>query len=206
MTTPYKIYQYWVTVGQARLKELLGEVPSQLLYLDTEYPECFACGRPARTVKNPRDIRDYWNKSKYLEKCHIIPDCLGGSNTVDNLVMMCRECNMSNPETNSEVYFWRWFQTKKKALAMFQIDDWVYETMKTLCNDVEFDLTQEQLAQIVDKSIRAAKSDLMSNQDGKERGRDNITDGTRAAMLIESTKRVVQEIDSVNQSLQLQTY
>jgi len=113
---------------------------------------------------------------------------------------------MSNPETNSEVYFWRWFQTKKKALAMFQIDDWVYETMKTLCNDVEFDLTQEQLAQIVDKSIRAAKSDLMSNQDGKERGRDNITDGTRAAMLIESTKRVVQEIDSVNQSLQLQTY
>lgn len=205
MATPYKIYQYWVTVGQARLKELLGEVPSQLLYLDTEHPECFACGRPAKTVKNPRDVRDYWNKSKRLEKCHIIPACLGGTNTVENLVMMCRDCNMSNPETNSELYFWLWFKTRK-TFTFFRVDDWVYETMKTLCNDVEFSLTWEELTQIVDAHVKAAVSNLSQDQNGESRGRDKVTDGTKAAILIESTKRVIQEINSVNPSLQLQAY
>jgi hypothetical protein len=206
MATPYKIYEYWTTVGHARLKELLGEVPSQLLYLDTEYPECFACGKPGSTVKNPRNVRDYWNKSKRLEKCHIIPACLGGSNTVENLVMMCRDCNMSNPETNLELYFWLWFKARKKMFAMFGIDDWVYETVKTLCNDVEFSLTCEELTQIVDANVKAAISNLSLDQNGESRGRDNITNGTRAAILIESTKRVIQDINSVNPSLQLQAY
>ena len=43
-------------------------------FLEEDYPTCFVCGKVER-----------------LEKCHMIPKALGGSDTVDNLVLLCNE-------------------------------------------------------------------------------------------------------------------
>ena len=36
---------------------------------------------------------------KHLEKCHLIPDCLGGDNTPDNLILLCHEHHRQAPNT-----------------------------------------------------------------------------------------------------------
>ncbi len=46
--------------------------------------ECWACGRTSNAK---------------LEKCHIIPECLGGEMLSSNMVLLCSLCHYQNPET-----------------------------------------------------------------------------------------------------------
>ena len=41
--------------------------------LEEDYPTCFVCGT-----------------DKKLERCHLIPRALGGSDNIDNLVLLCQ--------------------------------------------------------------------------------------------------------------------
>lgn len=81
----------------------------------------------------PKDIKKYWEPIlKYgktiavkwndaedhcwacgtkggIERSHIIPDCLGGTPDINNLVLLCEDCNhYKNPETIYPDYFWMW--------------------------------------------------------------------------------------------------
>lgn len=49
-------------------------------YLEKDYPICFVCG-----------------KRYSLEKCHLIPRALGGSDNVENLVLLCIEHHKKAP-------------------------------------------------------------------------------------------------------------
>jgi ribosomal protein L37E len=45
-----------------------------------------------------------------LERCHIIPDSLGGSDSPHNLVLLCRRCHRESPDVNDPSFIWRWLR------------------------------------------------------------------------------------------------
>lgn len=56
--------------------------------------QCFCCGQPGS-----------------LDRAHIRPLALGGSNSVENLHLLCRSCHIESENFQGEGY-WRWFLSK----------------------------------------------------------------------------------------------
>lgn len=81
------IVQYW----DGRVSEL---------DLNVDFSEalthCWACGY-----------------KKKLEAAHIIPHCLGGECVIENLVLLCKRCNLANPHCLSVEDFWNWIRSQK---------------------------------------------------------------------------------------------
>jgi len=59
------------------------------------------------------EIVQNWNKINCLHRCHIIAESLGGSNTVDNLFLMCVDCHDLAPNTRSKRLFLVWAKNQK---------------------------------------------------------------------------------------------
>lgn len=74
--------------------------------IDLGEPECFACGW-CRTeqVMSAKALANQW---KGLERAHVIPRSLGGSNLVENIILLCSTCHAEAPDTADEGRFWRW--------------------------------------------------------------------------------------------------
>jgi ribosomal protein L37E len=86
-----------------------------------------------------------------LERCHIIPHSLGGSDSTDNLVLLCRRCHRESPNVKDPSFIWRWLRAH--AVPM-------YDTYWTIRAFDEFDklFKREPFADISsefsDKKIR----------------------------------------------------
>src|SRR5690554_1228222 len=83
--------------------------------IDWTDPSCWACkkfwwGQYDIYIENLtfNEILNNWNKVKPLERCHIVPKQFGGSNRVDNLFLMCKECHDRAPNTRSKIAFLSW--------------------------------------------------------------------------------------------------
>lgn len=48
-----------------------------------------------------------------LERCHIIPDSLGGVDSPDNLVLLCGKCHIEAPNFTDKEFFWEWLKAHK---------------------------------------------------------------------------------------------
>lgn len=87
--------------------------------------------KPIKTTK--KEIADYWGKyqeecglsvdwseaeercwrcgyKKPLERCHIIPDSLGGEDKPENLVLLCKRCHIEAPNVESKTFMWEWLR------------------------------------------------------------------------------------------------
>jgi 5-methylcytosine-specific restriction endonuclease McrA len=58
---------------------------------------CFACGR-------------IWGRAD-LERAHILPVCEGGSDSVENLHLLCHLCHKDSEFKHGERY-WQWFYSR----------------------------------------------------------------------------------------------
>lgn len=45
-----------------------------------------------------------------LERCHIVPDSLGGEDTPSNFVILCRRCHLDNPNVADPEIMWDWLR------------------------------------------------------------------------------------------------
>ncbi|MCM3711484.1 HNH endonuclease [Sporosarcina luteola] len=54
---------------------------------------CWRCGCEAR-----------------LERCHIVPKSLGGTNSPENLVLLCKRCHNENPNITDPEIMWDWIR------------------------------------------------------------------------------------------------
>lgn len=96
-----EIFEYW--------KDLLA---GTVRCIDRGEPGCWACGFHYSVkfdIKNPRaswqEILRGWDAVP-LQRCHILPRGLDGTDDVSNLFLMCRECHDAAPNTNiSEIFF-----------------------------------------------------------------------------------------------------
>ena len=46
-----------------------------------------------------------------LQKCHIIPHSLGGTDEPSNLVLLCERCHIDAPNINSKTFMWDWIRS-----------------------------------------------------------------------------------------------
>lgn len=81
-----------------------------------------------------QDIIDYWIKyedecglnfdwaeastvcwrcgcERKLQRCHIIPDSLGGTDEPSNFVLLCSECHQEAPNIESKEFMWNWIKS-----------------------------------------------------------------------------------------------
>lgn len=47
---------------------------------------------------------------KNLQKCHIIPDSIGGKDEPSNLVLLCARCHINAPNVDSKTFMWDWIR------------------------------------------------------------------------------------------------
>lgn len=88
------------------------------LFIDWGEPSCWVCGFHYGAKYDIKcsdasweEIHDCWERIP-LQRCHIVPRSLGGSDTVENLFLMCRECHDLAPNTNIPEIFFEWSRSQ----------------------------------------------------------------------------------------------
>lgn len=103
LPTVKAILDYWESAVYETKKETLS------FCFDREEPTCFACHDGHNGKYDCKGIKG-WTDAR-LQRAHIIPDSLNGSNDPSNFVMLCKSCHKQNPHVkNREVYI-RWMNT-----------------------------------------------------------------------------------------------
>jgi HNH endonuclease len=51
-----------------------------------------------------------------LERCHIVPKSLDGSNEPSNFVLLCGRCHREAPNTRNVQFMWHWIRATKQPL------------------------------------------------------------------------------------------
>jgi len=51
-----------------------------------------------------------------LQRCHIIPDSLGGKDEPSNLVLLCSRCHIDAPNVESKTFMWDWIRANGTAI------------------------------------------------------------------------------------------
>lgn len=105
--TPNKqvIWRHWHPFDGTRILPIIRGNDLQSSELNT----CFACGHFAN-----------------IERCHIIPLIDGGSNTVENLHLLCRSCH-SVSEGNPN--YWQWLSYMRDKEWMSR-PDWIRKVIE----------------------------------------------------------------------------
>lgn len=52
-------------------------------------------------------------RKRKLERCHIIPDSLGGKDAPHNLVLLCKQCHEEGPNVTDPEIMWDWLKAYK---------------------------------------------------------------------------------------------
>ena len=55
----------------------------------------------------------YWRCGckRHLQRCHIIPDSLGGKDEPSNFVLLCSRCHLDNPNVADKEIMWDWLKS-----------------------------------------------------------------------------------------------
>ena len=86
-TTKKQIVNYWVQhVDESDLSVDFSEAEER----------CWRCGC-----------------KRNLERCHIVPDSLGGEDMPSNFVLLCKRCHMDNPNVADPEIMWDWLRAYK---------------------------------------------------------------------------------------------
>lgn len=83
-TTKEEIVQYW--------EKIEDECNINIDWLDAK-ERCWRCGYKAN-----------------LQRCHIIPEALGGKDEPSNLVLLCERCHIDAPNVESKTFMWDWIR------------------------------------------------------------------------------------------------
>ena len=57
-----------------------------------------------------------------LEKCHIVPHSLGGTDLPKNLVLLCSRCHREAPNVSDPAFIWVWL--RRYAVSLYDTD-WI---------------------------------------------------------------------------------
>lgn len=127
MPSKFEIFEYWKN-------------STYLINVDWYEPSCWACGEWFGGIYDIEfetatdEVRkQIWN-SFPLQRCHIIPKSLGGSDSAENLFLMCRDCHDLAPNTKSKSLFLKWASNQPSRKA------------KEIAHAIEsFELTDDEL-------------------------------------------------------------
>jgi len=66
-----------------------------------EFDRCWCCG----------------NSRRKLQRCHIIPAALGGSDAIENLIPLCSRCHDKQPDVDDPVHTFEWIKAEQNPLT-----------------------------------------------------------------------------------------
>jgi 5-methylcytosine-specific restriction endonuclease McrA len=101
-TSKRAIAEYWLGTEEGR-----GRLPGNAALMDLGEPSCFACGWMATKADLEPELWRVWDHAS-LQRCHLVPDALGGPDTPENLVLLCGRCHTEAPDVADAEYMLRW--------------------------------------------------------------------------------------------------
>ena len=78
--------------------------------VDHDDPACFACGF-FNSIDSKSTRWKEWNKTKGLEKAHIIPWALKNGNEVHDYVLLCTQCHLRAPNLGTADLMFEWMRS-----------------------------------------------------------------------------------------------
>ena len=81
----------------------------------------------------PDEFRRCWccgNERRKLQKCHIIPKALGGSNKPENIIPLCAMCHDKAPDVADKDHMFQWIKDQQNPLTGVGMGD-RYEIFQT---------------------------------------------------------------------------
>ena len=219
-----KIIKYWMD------NNIFEDEPSSWFNpaIDVGEPSCFGCGLWTDNwdIKHKDNRRNTWQKcwkgateGLGLERAHVIPYSLGGSDEPSNFVMLCAECHADAPNVNNREYFLRWVLRRPNTIC-----DIIKENIK-LClqqfPDVkrELDLSKQTKRKeglslfhvmAIPKYLKMFKDYQMKNTSwhaafGKNPGKDRYPTSCYATVSFLQTLIDNQELDKIRKMSQKAT-
>ena len=114
-----EIAEYWST-----------QYPTFPPAVDIGEPACFCCGyfMSSWDYDPENKKRDTWQKcwnatKSKLDRAHIIPHSLGGSNDVSNYVLLCKKCHASAPNVKDREYFLAWVSSTPNKVQNIRLEN-----------------------------------------------------------------------------------
>ncbi|MET7975702.1 endonuclease domain-containing protein [Streptomyces mirabilis] len=84
--TKWAIVQYWASTPDDAGRNIFAP------HFSLDEPCCFTCGWFSERWKGGRSIKKAWERAR-LERAHITPAGVGGSDEADNIILMCTPCH-----------------------------------------------------------------------------------------------------------------
>lgn len=124
------IFNYWKDKAITRDGNVIPYTDNREESIEVVYdwgePCCWACGKSVRGIieyssyeeklkKNVSAIWDYSKVREKLNKCHIKPHSMGGSEDASNYFLLCEECHVESPDTLNPTNFYRWVYKRRKS-------------------------------------------------------------------------------------------
>ena len=152
------IAKWWCSAdGQARIRQINDrhgiDLGASLGSSDLDTAHCWACNQAPSGGR-----KRYQDSFMGLERCHVIPSGLGGSNEPSNLVVMCSKCHSDNPDTADESAFWWWFDRVESSVA---------RSVRALADLIPKDITSKEAEKILSKVEHICKSGQAVQVSGK---------------------------------------
>lgn len=144
-TGHYKIANYWKNYYidkdgtlYSTDKTPFEDIPNTAIRVIDDFgePVCWACGKPIICEKEDvyqqnGEFNKIWNDkdvTRKFNRCHIIPNALGGKDEPSNLFLMCHSCHVESPDTKNASSFFRWVYQKKSTYANGKVNgDMLYK-------------------------------------------------------------------------------
>jgi len=103
------------------------------LHWDLGETTCWACG-----LWDGSEWDGAYDEAAWLERCHLVPESLGGPNCSDNLVLLYERCHREMPNVDDRAGALEWIRTHKERTV-----DRLVAEVRRLCPDAE-----ERLARV----------------------------------------------------------
>lgn len=98
-----KIFEHWENYLNERWFH-----PIDFSKFDFKKPICLACKRQMYIKKKTKDVYKNWDSANGLERHHIITREKGGTDTPDNLFLLCYKCHDLAPTNCTKEQFLKW--------------------------------------------------------------------------------------------------
>lgn len=94
---------------------------------------------------------------KNLQRCHIVPDSIGGKDEASNLVLLCKRCHADGPNVKDPEIMWDWIRAYGVPF---------YDTFWTILGNREYEFiyghsVESDLKKIVEHSMNVVDEDVI---------------------------------------------
>lgn len=116
---------------------------------------------------NESEIKKYtccWrcHSKKNIQRCHIVPDSLGGDDAPYNMVLLCANCHAEAPNVSDPEIMWDWFYANTRFEMPFT---WLFRGMKEyeFIYGISFEAEFEAIYHLIEKqSSQRLSNDKLS--------------------------------------------